>query len=327
MRACQNAGGGEIYLPAGIYLINKRIVDSLSSSGTFINTLFTMRGDGPSATSIKLAAQLSGTPTIFNISGKTTGDGSTDRATWFTLKDITLDGNYQAATWLDFYRASSVRLDHVQIVNTLGRAINGKSFWDSVFHDVLFDNVGNSTGSVPSFELASSTTSGEAQPSSNNIKLEAVQFANYPASAVIMNQGTHAIFFLGSSFTGGTSPVSLTAVKFNGTSDQTDYTLIGACSFTGCRFLRSDVYFIYAAYATGMTISGCTFEQSKQSAIYLANCKYCIITGNNFATSAGACANGTSMPGTDMTRNLAEYFAPPATSTNHVYRNLGGAGV
>lgn len=245
MNACRDAGGGEVYLPAGKYVVQNTIFNSINSSSTFKNSSVTVRGDAPNATSLFCDQNVQLTNPIFNVQGET-GDG--DRAAWFKLQDITLDGNNKSATWLNFYRASQVRLERVQILNTVGPGIYGEELWDSVFHDVLFDNVGVS-GS-PALELVSGPST-DANFSSNNIKLEACQFVNNPNISVQLGQDAHAIYFLGCSFT-GSSGVSYATVKINATTLSTGSNS-GICSFSGCRFLNCGSYHINALYADGMT--------------------------------------------------------------------------
>jgi hypothetical protein len=95
----RDAGGGEVYLPAGIYAVATYQLFN-SSGGTVKSAGVTIRGDAPQASRIKLISDYS--IPLFAI----TGASATSHASWFKMQDITLDGNNKVANWIQFYRAS-----------------------------------------------------------------------------------------------------------------------------------------------------------------------------------------------------------------------------
>jgi hypothetical protein len=281
-------------------MIDDTIFDTIAS-GDFQTARIRFRGDAPQATILRLSSATTTNPTIFNVRGGVPSGGSSlTRATWFTLEDMTLDGNYKQANWISFAQASAASLNRVQMLNTNGYGIVAQELWDSVFHDVIFDNVGDFRSSVmyPTVKLGS--FSGDTAPTTNNIKFEACQFVNNDKSySVQLDQDTHAIFFLGCSFNGLDTNSSPT-IKVNGTSLPVSK-YAATCSFEACKFLTTHGSHIDASYAKGLIIANTSFEGSYSNGILLQNCSACMISGSNFGTSTGLPANGS---GVTTNKNL-----------------------
>ena len=326
VNACFPSGGaikgGEVYLPAGSYLVSKTVLSSLITVGgitTFRGSAITIKGDGPQAT--KLILNAPNTVPIFDIKGANDGGGNFQLASWFTLQDLTLDGqNNTIPQWINFDHAVLARIERVQIINTKGNAIKGLQLWDSVFRNVLIDNVGDfrtvsGVGTLyPAVQLLS-----PVGDSSNNVKFEGVQFNNNQYISVDMGQDVHVIFFYGCSFKGNAN-TGYTNVRFTGTSLPSN-SIAGSGSFIGCQFLNSGTsYHINATYAKGLVISNSSFEASYLNAIYFSNCDRCLVSDSNFYNSAGNVTNGSGTTGTDL--NVKQ-----VSSTNiTVQQNLGGLG-
>lgn len=307
-------GKGEIYIPAGEYRMTGTAFSSLHPiTSAFRGASITVRGDGPQATKLILTEPVE-TP-IFDVKGV-----GSNRANWFVLKDLTLDGqNNEIPAWINFEQASLALIERVQILNTYGTGIKCPDLWDSTFRNVMIDNVGDFRSSTlfPAVHLLSPNGG-----SSNNIKFEGVQFSNNDrAISVDMAQDVHVIFFLGCSFMGKSSN-GYTTVRINGTALPTSPNS-GTCSFTACRFLDAGSYHINANYAEGMTIAACSFEGSVLNGIRLANCNRCIISGSNFLNAAGSVANGSdpSVSG-GSERNVKQVSCTNILTQN----NLGGSG-
>ena len=303
-----------VYVPAGVYLVNGFIFDLFNTTPTFVDSQVTIRGDGPGATILQLKSGIAGNTTIFNVRGTDVGT----RATYFMLKDMTLNGNAQAARWLQFLHASQCRLERVHVKNTSGAGIEGRDWWDSVIHDCVFDNVGSGGGSgIPSVDLITDNPSDVAT-SSNNLKFEATRFLNMPCHAVRMNQLCRKMFFHSCLFqglprnAGGQFPHAYANVKL---------TEIFGASFTGCHFRNAGSFHIIANDSVGLVVANCSLEEAWNWAIRLDNSDNCCIAQNNFATSSGTAANG------DSSLSLKGNITAVNGSTGLVKkRNLGAAG-
>lgn len=304
--------GGTLYVPAGDYLVDNTVFDTVNTSGQFKNSNVIIRGDGP-ATRIILDSGGASNP-IFSIHGAS----AATRATWFTLKDMTLDGDGQSATWLNFVEASLVRMERVQIVNTLGTGIYARDWWDSVLHDVTFDDVGNNT--TFSSSIALNATGSNVDAASNNIKFEAVRFLNNRYYSVRMNALTREIYFLGCTFQGRTDMASGAPVySYENIRMDDAY----AVSFTGCHFRNAGTYHIKATDSEGLVVANSSLEKAWFYGIQLNNTDNCCITNNNFATSTGGAANGDP----SLSPTLRGNIDLSASSTGcKILRNLGGQG-
>jgi hypothetical protein len=319
-----DGGGGTVYIPNGYYTVSSTILDPIKAS-VYRGAKVTIRGDDPGiaggttdGTRLLLRAAVSTTTPIFKVHGN---DFSTNRAVGFTLKDLTLDGGGYGARWISFLMASTARLDRVNFVNTLGNGIYGVEWTDSVVHDCWFDDVASATSSLPTVDLVtkSSPATGE-DPACQNLRFEAVRFANHRYYAVYMEDGTKFIHFAGCSWFGNPSMTSGSPTY--GAANVRIYNSYVA-NFAGCYFVKSGSQHISCAGSSNLCITTSSFHDAWNFGIYLDNTKYCMITGNSFATQAGGVGNGDPTLIPPRGGNIHEV---QSGLNNEISLNVGGSG-
>ena len=315
IHSVRDAGGGTIIFPSGVYHVTGNIFDGTEVSGNNKSNI-TIQGEGPGGTIIRLHSSTPGTTPIIL---KTVGN--TSQAAYFTMRDITLDGNNVSggALWFRFEKTSFVRLERMSIINTLSGVIYGRQWWDSVIHDVHFENVGTSSN-VAAVLLDNDASPPTQFASSNNLKFEVCRWIDCGSMAVKMREFARMIYFTGCYFQGKeTSGYSNIHIEPT-TSSYACYLI----SFNGCRFIEGGLHHIYAKWTHGVLVTGCGFEgklgasNNAGYAIELDNTSNSVITGNNFATGANP---------TPVTNGLGPYHTTGTTTGNVVKANVGLADI
>jgi hypothetical protein len=143
--ACHTAGGGEVSLPPGTYLIN--VHPTLANVGVLLTNNVRLRGSGREATTLLLASGANAHVVYFV-------DDSSDVA----VSDLTIDGNHSNQTvdchGIRLNRAvrGHVARVHVTGIRRYGITDQGANY-DSHLEDVEVDNVSNFVGNGDGFDF------------------------------------------------------------------------------------------------------------------------------------------------------------------------------
>lgn len=317
--AALDNGGGAVRIPSGNFNINGMLLNPVNSQSVWRNPRVTIRGDLPSPASATsyFGTKLTLTSAPLNPVFKVHGNSSSQLATGFTLRDMTIAGAGFGGTIVSFLQATQTRLERVEIRNSRGVGIHGQEWTDSVCHDVSLDDVGDNSSSLPSLHLAN--PGGTAASACANLRFEAVRFSNHRFYACQLASLTQYIYFLGCSWhgnpamTSGVPTYPVANVRLDG---------VYVVSFSGCFFLRAGSHHISANNSTNLLLTTSALHDAWNYGVYLNSTSHVRINVNSFAKSDGSAGNGN--PAASPKGNLGTNGT--CTGLN-LTRNVGGSGV
>jgi hypothetical protein len=185
INACQAAGGGIVYFPAGTYLATPTANPALSVPSNVM-----LVGASRRATVIRR----NGNGVLIGMSGPSTDATGATHCRYSGIQNVTLSGNSQTGSVLQCYYADNLIFRDVYFSSSLDRLVNAAEFWDSRFYNCVFESSGGTnSATLPAVHLrnaAASSGFGYSADNTNQIVFHGCRWENFHNGALRIEDGS-----------------------------------------------------------------------------------------------------------------------------------------
>jgi hypothetical protein len=178
------AGGGEVYFPAGTYVVSPTLT---VTSGVGVRLV----GAGRNATALRKASN----GVLLSMSGPATDVSGATHTRYCSVEDMTLNGNAKTGLLLQLYYNNNCLFQNVFFTSNNDVCVDTAEFWDSQFINCVWESSGGAADSTsPNVWLRNSAASsgfGYSADSVNMIRFYANRFENFFNGAVRIEKGVN----------------------------------------------------------------------------------------------------------------------------------------
>lgn len=187
LTAAGNAGGGDVWLPPGTFLLTPGV----SSAALSIPSNVRLRGAGRNATILKK----NGNGTLISLSGPSTDLTGATHCRFSAIEAVGINGNGKTGLVLQCYYADNLLFRDLVVSGNSDLTIDTTEFWDSRFEDCSFVSCSGAAGSTtqPVMWLRNSAAAsgfGNSAGTTNQIHVRNCRFEAFGTGALWITQGT-----------------------------------------------------------------------------------------------------------------------------------------
>lgn len=190
INACNTAGGGAVYFPAGTYMLTPTGSPALALN---MSAMLGVRLVGDSEQGAVLKKTANGV--LISISGTASDSTGATHAKYCGVENMRLHGNSKTGAILQLYYADDLEFRNLRISNNADVCVTGVELWDTRFYNMFTETCGSQTAnaSTPNVLLQCSAAAsgfGSSTDSTNQVHFIGCRWEAFYTGAVWIQQGT-----------------------------------------------------------------------------------------------------------------------------------------